>query len=86
MFAPKLLANQQTGEDSVVDTIFEGLQEQSRLKIMHELDNREPVKIGDLEKKSEAINMVGPDFNREMFPDAEGWEGVDEFTHRRAGE
>ena len=35
--ALKLLANQQTGGDSLVDTLFEGLQEQSRLKIMDEL-------------------------------------------------
>ena len=38
VFAPKLLANQQTGGDSFVDTIFEGLQEQSRLKIVNELE------------------------------------------------
>ena len=47
----KLLANQPTGGDSVVDTIF-GLQEQSRLKIdelrrFTEVDNHEAVKIGD---------------------------------------
>ena len=34
--ALKLLANQQTGGDSFVDTIFEGLQEQSRLEITTE--------------------------------------------------
>ena len=47
--ALKLLANQQTGGDSLVDTLFEGLQEQSGLKIMDELmevDSQEAVKIG----------------------------------------
>ena len=66
----KLLANQPTGGDSVVDTIF-GLQEQSRLKIVDELrrftevDSHEAVKIGDPEKNSEAIKVVGPNFDRE---------------------
>ena len=71
----KLLANQPTGGDSVVDTIF-GLQEQSRLKIVDELrrftevDNHEAVKIGDPEKNSDVIKVVGPNFDRERehFP------------------
>ena len=74
----KLLANQPTGGDSVADTIF-GLQEQSRLKIVDELrrftevDNHGAVKIGDLEKNSEAIKVVGPNFDRERehFPGVE---------------
>ena len=67
-------ANQPTGGDSVADTIF-GLQEQSRLKIVDELrrfaevDNHEAVKIGDPEKNSEAIKVVGPNFDRgRTFP------------------
>ena len=70
----KLLANQPTGGDSVVDAIF-GLQEQSRLKIVDEprrfteVDSHEAVKIGDPEKNSGAIKMVGPNFDRERtFP------------------
>ena len=52
-------------------TIFDGLQEQSRLKISNELwrfievDNHEAVKIGDLEKNSEAIKVVKPKINME---------------------
>ena len=51
--------------------LVEGLQEQNRLKIMDEVkrsievDNHEAVKIGDVEKKLEAIRVVGPDFNKE---------------------
>ena len=62
----KLLANLQTGADSFVDTIFEGLQEQSKLKITNELrrfievDNQEAVKIGDLKKNWQAIMVVCP--------------------------
>ena len=61
--ALKVLANQQTGADSLVDTIFEGLQEQNKLKIAHErrfveVDSNEAVKIGDLEKNSDAINVI----------------------------
>ena len=47
--------------DNPVDTIFERLQEQSRLKITNEprrsieMDNQEAVKIGDLEQNSEAM-------------------------------
>ena len=56
-----------------MDTIFEGLQEQSRSKPANELrrfievDNHEAVKIGDLEIYSEAIKVVGPDVDRH-FP------------------
>ena len=62
----KLLANQQTGGDSLEDTIFEGLQEECRLKIANklrrfiEVDNREAVEVGDLEN-SEAIKVVKPE-------------------------
>ena len=35
--ALKLLVNQQSGGDNLVDTIFEGLQEQSRMNITNEL-------------------------------------------------
>ena len=54
-----------------MDTLFEGLQEQSRLKIMDELrrfvkvDSRAALKIGGMEKNPEATKV-----NREMFPDA----------------
>ena len=45
----KLLANLQTGGDNLVDTIFEGLQERSRMQITNDLrrfievDNQEAV-------------------------------------------
>ena len=64
-----------TGSDAQGgDTIFEGLQEQSRLKNMEELrrfmevDIHEAVKIGDLEKNSEAIKVYRPTFNQQVFP------------------
>ena len=66
---------EQTGADNLVDTIFEGLQEQSRLNITNELrrfievDNQEAVKIGDLENNSEAINVVRPQFNKRDLPE-----------------
>ena len=47
-----------------MDTIFEGLLEQSRLEITNELrrfievNNNEAVRIGDLAKNSEAINVA----------------------------
>ena len=69
--ALKLLANQQTGGDSFMDTLSGGLQEKFRLKMMDELrrffkvDDHETVKIGDLEKYLVALHVVGPNFNRE---------------------
>ena len=75
-------AHQQTGGDSLVDTLCEDLQEQKKLKKMDELrrfsevDNHETVKIGDEEKNS-AIKAVGPDFNQK---------GVDELTLRTGEE
>ena len=51
MCALKLWANQQTGGDSLVDTIFEGLLEQSRLGVTNETKE---IRI-DLEKNLEAI-------------------------------
>ena len=66
MCALKQLANLQTGGANLVDTIFQGLQGQSRLKITHEprrfieVANHEAVKIGDLEKNSEAMKVVRP--------------------------
>ena len=51
---------------------LKGLQEQSRLKILDELrrilevDTHEAVKIGDLEKNSEAIKVAGSKFDRHV--------------------
>ena len=62
--ALKLLANLQVGGSNLVDTIFEGFQERSRqtltckLRRFIEVYNHEAVKIGDLEKNSEAIMVV----------------------------
>ena len=67
----KWLASLPTGGDNLVDTIFEGLQEQGRLKITDEprrfteVDNHEEVKIGDL-KNSEAIEVVKSKFNKKI--------------------
>ena len=58
-------------------TIFESLQEQSRLNITNDIrrlivvDNHEAVKI-----------VVRPKVNKEVFPDAIIREGVGEFTLR----
>ena len=89
--ALKLLANQQTGGDSLVDTLSGGLQEKSRLKMMEELrrffkvDDHEAVKIGDLEKYQVVLHVVGSNFNRADFPEAAVREGV-ELTLRREEE
>ena len=60
----------------------------SRLKITCELtrfievENHEAVKIGDLEKNSEAIKVVKPKSSKEIFQNAAIREGVDELTLR----
>ena len=62
----KLLANQQTGGDSLVEMLVGCLQERSGLKLMEELprfitmDNHEAVKIDDLEKTLDSLSMVKP--------------------------
>ena len=61
--ALKWLANFQMGGSNLVDTIFEGLQEQSRLKITN------GVKTGDREKNSEAIIVVKRKF-KESYQNA----------------
>ena len=87
MYAFKLLANLPTGGDNLVDSIFIGLQEQSRLKITDEprrfteVDNHEAVKIGDL-KNSEAIEVVKSKFNKKIYQSAAVREGADELTLR----
>ena len=59
-----LVAKQQTGGDSLVDTLFEDLHELNRMKITNELrwcievDNHDAEKIGDLQKNWEAIKVV----------------------------
>ena len=63
----------QVGADNLVDTIFERLQEESKLKIPKrfiEVDNREAVHIGDLNKNSEEIKLAGAQFNKDIFQDA----------------
>ena len=65
--ALKLLANLRFGGVNLVDTILEGVQEQSRLGVTiefgmpTEVDNQETVKIGDLEN-AEVIKVVRPNF------------------------
>ena len=50
------------------------------------MDNHEAVRIGDLEKNSMAIKVVGPKFNTEDIPEAAVREGVDELPLRRVEE
>ncbi len=84
----KLLANLQNGGGNLVDTIFNGSQERSRLKVTYEsrrfteVDNRKAVKTDELEKHSEAMKVVRLNLNRATFPDATIREGVDEWTVR----
>ena len=81
--ALKFLAIPQTGGNTLVDTIFECLQEQSRMNITSELrfievDNHEAVEIGDLEKNSEA-RWPGPSSTKSLPPNAVIREAVDEL-------
>ena len=88
--ALRLLANQQTGGDSLAHTIPECLQEQSRLKFANELwrfievDTNEAVKIGDLEKneaQKDALEDMGDAKERgDEYEDA-----ADEFGFGREG-
>ena len=88
MCALKGVANQQTGADSLVDTIFEGLQDQNRLKIANErrrfveVDSNEAKKIGDLEKNSDKINVITFQFDQESFSNAVTREGTDGWKLR----
>ena len=71
----------------MVDTIFEGFQEQSTHKISEEprrfieVDNRDAVMVGDLETDSEAIK-VGQAQSQQSDLDATIREVVDELTLR----
>ena len=84
--ALKLSAIQQTDGDSLVETLFEGLQE-SKLINMDELRfikvGDEAVKIGDLENNSE-IKVVWRTFSTHFSRGA--GPGVDELTLRRGEE
>ena len=90
--ALKLLAKLQADGDNLVVTIFEGSQEHRRLKITNELrkltevDNHEAVKIGDLQKHSEAIKVIKHKFNKEIYQNAAVREGVGELTLREGEE
>ena len=81
----KLLANLPTSGDNLVDTIFDGMQEQSRLKRTDEprgfteVDNHEAVKIGDL-KNSEAIEVVKSKVHKEIYQSAPVRERADDNT------
>ena len=74
--ALKLLPSMQAGGDNLVDSIFDGLQELSRLKITTEqrwfiaVYNHEAVKIGDLESNTEVLKVIGPGFNEATFANA----------------
>ena len=66
MCALKLLANLQADGDNLVDTICQGVQEQSRPNTTSELrkfsdaDKQEAVEMGDLETYTEVIEVVRP--------------------------
>ena len=68
--ALKQLANRQAGGDNL-DSIFEGTQEQRRLKITNErrrfikVDNHNAVKTGVLEKNTGVLDVVQPTFSKE---------------------
>ena len=59
---------EKTGGDSFVDTLFEGLQEHRADEAFYEVDNHEPVEIGDLGKNPEAIKVVRSTFDRDTAP------------------
>ena len=65
-----------TGGETLVETIFEGLQEHSRLNITNdvrrfvEVDSREAVKIGDFERDTEVLKGLRPSFNKAVVPNA----------------
>ena len=71
--APKLLANQQLGGDSLVGVLVEGLQERSSTEELRRfimVDNHEAVMIGDLKKTPESLSVVEPNFSADV-PEAE---------------
>ena len=70
MCAPNLLDNLQKGGDNPADTIFEGLQEESRLQVISRGGQPRGGEDRDLEENSEAIKVVRPKFNKAMFPNA----------------
>ena len=68
------------------NTIFEGVQEQSRLKITNELrrfleaDDRESVKMDEMDKPTKAIKIGKPKFNKQILPNAIIREEVNKLT------
>ena len=72
----KTLTNQNGKECSVVDTIYEGILEESKRKMTGEqgrfmqAKNKEAVKIGELELYKEAMKVTKPLFDVETYPSA----------------
>ena len=89
--ALKFLANQQQGGDGPVDSLVQGLEGRSRLKMMDELrkfitmDGQEAVKSGDLEKIQESLPVVKPHFTTD-YPEAMVRVGAYGLTVRREEE
>ena len=85
--ALKLWANQQKDGDSPVNMVVHGFPEKSRLQIMDGLrrfvmvDNREAVKVCELDKKVKSSKVVEPKFTAD-FAEAVVGEGADELTLR----
>ena len=71
----------------MIDTIYEGIAGESKLKITDELrrfiqaENKDAAKIGDLEKCKETGRVVKPQFDLETYPNARVREGADEPVH-----
>ena len=66
--ALKLVANQQTEGGSRVQVLVEGLQEHIAMDEFGrsiKVDNHEAVEIGDVEKYSVALHVVGPSFQQQ---------------------
>ena len=75
-------------EEALRKIIFEGLQGQSRSNITNQLrrfieaDNHNAVRISHMEKNSEAMKVVKPSFDKEIYQNATAREGVEELTVR----
>ena len=74
--------------NQVFDTIYEEIDEESKQKITGEsrkfiqAENKEAVKIGDLEKYKETGRVAKPQLGLETYPNARVREGADELTLR----
>ena len=74
--------------DTTLDTMFDSLQEQSRLKIKNEprmfieVDIHDAVGVGDLERDTDVFKVVSPSFNKTVFPNSHVRGEVDDLSLR----